>query len=100
MSDYRINKVHFKIQNPKIKVWVSQNSLPEFQKKDSKLFKETEAPSHFFQSPYIYFSYLFHADAIEMELNIEEHKYFLKPYVDFHLNNYFTGKSLTTHKTF
>lgn len=100
MSDYRINKVHFKIQSPKIKVWVSENQLPGFQKKRIELFTDIEIPVELSDQPHLYFSFLFHEQAREIEMNLEIKKYFLKPYVDFHLTNYFENKNLTTRKTF
>ncbi len=100
MSDYRLNKVHFKIQNPKIKVWVSGNALPDFTKKTIQLFADIEIPVELREHPNLYFSFQSHDDATEIELNLEYKKYFLKPYVDFHLTNYFKNKNLTTRKTF
>jgi hypothetical protein len=100
MSEYRINKVNFKILNPKIRVWVSGNQLPDFQKRRIELFKEVNIPATLSEQPYIYLSFQSHVDAIEAELNLETKKYFLKPYIDFLLTNYFENKNLTTRKTF
>ena len=100
MSEYRINKVNFKILNPKIKVWVSANQLPDFQKKRIELFNEVNIPAALKEQPHIYFSFQSHAEATEAEINLEAKKYFLKPYVDFLLTNYFENKNLTTRKTF
>jgi hypothetical protein len=100
MSEYRINKVNFKILNPKIRVLVSGNQLPDFQKRRIELFKEVNIPATLSEQPYIYLSFQSHVDAIEAELNLETKKYFLKPYIDFLLTNYFENKNLTTRKTF
>lgn len=100
MSEYRINKVNFKILNPKIKIWISGNQLLNFQYKRIELFNEVNIPTDLKEKPHIYFSFQSHPEAMEIELNLEAKKYFLKPYVDFHLTNYFEDKKLTIRKTF
>jgi len=100
MSEYRINKVLFKISNPNIKIWVSENQLPNFHKKRIEVFSNLNIPPDLNALPHLFFSFHAHAEATEIELNLEAQKYFLKPYVDFHLINFFKQKELPTTKTF
>jgi hypothetical protein len=100
MSEYRLNKINFKILNPKIKIWISENQLSNFQFKKIELFNELDIPTALRERPGIYFSFKFHPEATEVDLNLETKKYFLKPYVDFHLTNHFEEKKLTIRKTF
>lgn len=100
MSEYRINKVHFKILNPKIKVWLSRTLQPNFHKKKAILFSTIPLPDEYINLEYIYFSFESNENAIEIILNIEETKYFIKPYVDYQLTNYFSAKQLQIRHDF
>ncbi len=100
MSEYRINKVHFKILNPKIKIWVSENQLPSFRKKKISFFNKLTIPDVLKNLENIFFSFLPHDDAMEIELNLETNKYFLKPYVDYKLKFYFEEQKLPTRQNF
>ncbi len=100
MSEYRINKVHFKILNPKIKIWVSKVLLPNFHKKKAILFNTILLPNEFINLEYVYFSFDFNENGFEVILNIEETKYFIKPYVEYLLTNYFNSKQLQIRHDF
>jgi len=100
MSEYRINKVLFKIINPKIKIWVSVNLLPEFNRKKIAVFEGITLPDELRQQETIFFSFQSNPQATETELNLEVSRYFLKPYVDFHLGRFFKQKAIPTRQNF
>ena len=100
MAEFRINKVLFKIINPKIKLWVSANQLPSFHRKRTSLFSEIVLPDHLRATETIFFSFQPNQEAIEIEVNLEKTKYFLKPYVDFQLIQFFHKKQLPIRQDF
>jgi hypothetical protein len=100
MNEYRLNKVNFKILNPRIRIWVSGKILSDFQKKRIEIFNELNIPIFLKCQASIYYSFQSHLDASEVEINLDENKYFLKPYIDFQLKQYFDGNNLTSRKTF
>lgn len=100
MADFRINKVNFKILDPNVNIWVSINQISGFQKAKINLFADINIPEAFKEQPYIYFSFQTHDEAKQTEFNLEFNKYFIKPYVDFHLADYFFKKNLPTRRTF
>lgn len=100
MSEFRLNKVHFKILNPKIRIWICVNQLPAFQRKRITVFSEISLPPGFEASETIFYSFEAHPDATEIEINIESTRYFVKPYVDHQLNLFFQQHELPTQQNF
>lgn len=89
MNEHRINKVHFKILDPKIKMWVSETELLNFRKKKSVHFKSSELPDNWKKQTDLYYTFQPYLGGTEIIWNLEENKYFLKPYVEYELTKYF-----------
>jgi hypothetical protein len=100
MSEFRINKVLFKIVNPKIKIWVSANPIEGFRKKRIAVFEGIAIPEEMRGQKEIFFSFHENQNASEVQINIDVSKYFLKPYVDDQLATLFKGEGLPTSETF
>lgn len=100
MSEFRLNKVFFKILNPKIRVWICANPLPDFHRKRTSVFSEFILPHGFEALETIFYSFEAHPEATEIEINIESTRYFLKPYVDHQLNLFFQQHELPTQQNF
>ncbi len=57
MSEYRINKVLFKILNPNIKIWLSDDQQPGFHKKSIQVFRNITLPGKLKSLSHLYFSF-------------------------------------------
>lgn len=100
MGEFRINKVSFRILNPVVSVWVSTNQLPDFRKKKITLFKNIALPKLLQIENDIYFSFRYAQNATEIKINLEQNKYFLKPYIDNILTEYFRETECTIGEDF
>lgn len=100
MAILKLNQVEFKIVEPSIPIWLSDKDLPHFKKKDVSFFSASDMPDEWNDEAEIFYSFAPNDEAYQSTLNLEEKKYFLKPYIDYILNRYFSNLNLITHKTF
>ena len=100
MTEYRINKVLFRILNPNTAIWISGNPLSGFRRTKITPFTGLGIPDTLKHLEYIYYSFHPNAIATQIELNLETNKYFLKPYVDDQLTLSFQQKQLPVTHTF
>jgi hypothetical protein len=95
MSEYRINKVNISLLKTEIKVWTSSKGGQTFRKSKQNLFShiiEGEQPQ--------FYSFEFADHAIEIIVNLEKERYFVKPYIEYFLKRYFYSTNLKQRKNF
>lgn len=100
MAILKLNQVEFKIIEPNIPIWLSSTELPTFKKKDRSFFAASDMPNEWNNAAEIFYSFSPNDEAYQSILNLEEKRYFLKPYIDYVLSRYFSNLNLITHKTF
>lgn len=96
MANLVINKVHFKIINPVISIWIKKENFFGAKKKKSSLFESVVESDLVQQNEVLYYSFEPVQTASEYSINLTNKKYFIKPYVTSKLRNYFEQKELMT----
>src|SRR4051812_6717998 len=100
MSQYRVNKVVCKFQSAVVKIWITDKELPNFQKRRTEVFSEFPLPYQMKGVENLYCSFHYHSEAIEFDLNLESNPYFIRPYLDSLLSDYFAENGLSFFKDF
>jgi hypothetical protein len=100
MALLKLNQVEFKVIEPNVSIWLSNTELPHFKKKNISFFSSSEFPDEWSESTELYYAFSEDENSFQSTINLEEQRYFLKPYIDYLLNTYFTGQNLITNKSF
>ncbi len=89
MANLVINKVHFKIINPVISIWVNTEDFFGAKKKRSSIFEEIIDADIIHQNDFLYYSLAPVQNATEYSINLANKKYFIKPYITSKFRDYF-----------
>lgn len=96
MANLVINKVHFKIINPVIPIWIHTEDFFGAKKKRSSIFEGIIAAEIIQQKEFLFYSLVPVQNATEYSINLATNKYFIKPYITSKFRNYFVQKGLMT----
>lgn len=96
MANLVINKVHFKIINPVIPIWINTQDFFGAKKKRSSIFEGIIEADTLQQNEFLYYSLSPVQNATEYSINLATKKYFIKPYITSKFRNYFEQKGLMT----
>ncbi|MBS1594164.1 MAG: hypothetical protein JST90_07550 [Bacteroidetes bacterium] len=100
MSEYRLNKVAIRLNNSTVDIWVSKNCIEGFAKRNSKVFADIKLPIELNGTDLIYSAFFPHSDAVKISINLDEHRYFLKPYVDSIFGEHFSRLGFSVRRDF
>lgn len=96
MANLILNKVYFKILNPIITIYLSKVDFTGAKKKEAKYFDGIVPLSFTLDATALYYSFSAEEECAPFQINLLEHKYFLKPYVGFELRTYFQNLGMLT----
>jgi hypothetical protein len=97
MANLVINKVHFKIINPVIPIWINTQDFFGAKKKRSSIFEGIIEADTLQQNEFLYYSLSPVQNATEYSINLATKKYFIKPYITSKFRNYFEQKGLNSN---
>lgn len=96
MANLIINKVHFKIINPVIPIWINTEDFFGAKKKRSSIFEGLIEADTIQQNEFLFYSLAPVQNIPEYSINLATQKYFVKPYITSKFRNYFEQKGLMT----
>ena len=96
MANLVINKIHFKIINPIIPIWISTEDFYGAKKKKSDVFEGIVESEIIQANAILYYSFEPVPTATEYSISLLIKKYFVKPYITSKFRIYFEQKELMT----